>query len=154
MADRPVLTLAPVTAPSQQPPGAQAEPSHPPAASADAEASKQPKPGHGVKSSASRRRPGSLPAHGDKKSPVVSAALEFPLAAVGTVPSDRLLQVAARPCRRARQQAPRPARARRTDGGRSHHAPLLDQDDQTIRKLIDRAEQAKPRSGRGRHRAT
>jgi hypothetical protein len=33
-------------------------------------------------------------------------------------------------------------------------AHLLDQDEETIRKLIDRAEQAKPRSGRARYRAT
>lgn len=153
MTDRPVLTLAPVTAPSQQPPAAQADPSPPPAASADAETSKRPNPGHGVKSSASRRRPGSPPAHGDKKSPVVLAASEpswrqwgpFHQTVSFKWPPDLVDELDNR-----RHDLREPV-GLMVVAAITH---LLDQDDETIRKLIDRAEQSKPRSGRGHHRAT
>jgi hypothetical protein len=70
----------------------------------------------------------------------------------GAVSRDRVVQVAIRASRRAPSQTPRPARAHRADG-RAANTHLLDQDDETVWRLIDPAEQTKPRSGRGRHRA-
>jgi hypothetical protein len=154
MAERPVLTLAPVTAPIQAPPElSQAAPSAPsaPTEARVGEPSVQPDPEAQSKASRQRslRRATSAPAKSKPASPAASAD-SAPWRTWGRFHQTVSFKW---PPELADELDNRRHDLREPVGLMVVAAitHLLDQDDDTIRRLIDRVEQAKPRSGRSRH---
>jgi hypothetical protein len=151
MTDRPVLMLAPVTAPSQQP-EQQDKTESPSPAPTPSEAQKQPKPQRSQKASSSPKRPVSTPTTTEVRDQAPSGSPASPWRRWGPFHATVSFKW---PLELVEELDNRRHDLREPVGLMviAAVAHLLDQDDEAIRRLIDRAEQAKPRSGRGRHRA-
>jgi hypothetical protein len=154
MPDRPVLMLAPVTAPSQQPQQQDEtkSPSPPSPPAPPSQPQKQPKPQRSQIASSRPKRPVPPPTSAEESGQAASAPSESPWRRWGPFHATVSFKW---PPELVEELDNRRHDLREPVGLMviAAVAHLLDRDDETIRSLIDRAEQAKPRSGRGRHRA-